>query len=400
MILHLPRKFKEQGRHGRIKTGGGSGAVVPPPIEDRYAAFRSYLVFGTVTELLTPGAIFPQRVIDSGVWNSSPSFPTFLSFCVAAYRNVGGIRYYSSISEASVTPNDANSYQLDWGAIPNAEGYRLVAFNDDGGGHVAVAGLDLTATTYLTHDPSEFSGSTVTTPLFTAAGNGSAVPSWQDLTGNSRHATQSSGLEQPHYITGQFNGKPCVRFDGAGDYMQTALFSPSLTNVTIIAAVKLNATGGGPFGNRVLLGADPKLLDSPSGFSPTKFGYYNGSTRETTKALNTNFNIWTLTHVASSGVITVRCNGVDVTGAAGGDLPMTRLIFASATSGIGSSMDFYGLDIWSRVLTAAEITDHELQMSNDFGGGSGGVPSPLKYVRITEDGNTRITEDGDQRILE
>lgn len=49
--------------------------------------------------------------------------------------------------------------------------------------------------------------------------DGDPVATWSDLSGNGNHATQATAGLRPLYKTSILNGRPVVRFDGAGDYL-------------------------------------------------------------------------------------------------------------------------------------------------------------------------------------
>lgn len=55
----------------------------------------------------------------------------------------------------------------------------------------------------------------------TGKNDGDSISSWNDFSGNSNHATQSTGSLQPLYKTGIKNGKPAVLFDGVDDILAT-----------------------------------------------------------------------------------------------------------------------------------------------------------------------------------
>lgn len=64
-------------------------------------------------------------------------------------------------------------------------------------------------------------------PSWTNPGNGNAVSSWRDGSGNSRDATQATGANQPLYRSSDsgLNSMPTVDFDGTNDYLATAGFT-------------------------------------------------------------------------------------------------------------------------------------------------------------------------------
>ncbi len=64
--------------------------------------------------------------------------------------------------------------------------------------------------------------------------NNDPVSSWTDVSGNNNHAAQSTGSNQPLYLTGQVNGLPAISFDGTDDRME---FTSAIdaTAVTVFA---------------------------------------------------------------------------------------------------------------------------------------------------------------------
>jgi hypothetical protein len=54
---------------------------------------------------------------------------------------------------------------------------------------------------------------------------GTGVSQWTDASGNGNNLTQATGANQPAYIASAVNGKPAVRFDGAGDFLGPKAFT-------------------------------------------------------------------------------------------------------------------------------------------------------------------------------
>jgi hypothetical protein len=60
--------------------------------------------------------------------------------------------------------------------------------------------------------------------------NGAAVASWNDDSGSGNTVTQGTSSQRPTFQTGQFNGRPCVRFDGVDDNLiAPSLIAPQIT---------------------------------------------------------------------------------------------------------------------------------------------------------------------------
>lgn len=67
-----------------------------------------------------------------------------------------------------------------------------------------------------------------------------AVTSWTDRSGNSNHATQSTGTAKPTYNATGKNGRPTLSFDG-GDFLQTPAIA--LTTFTFVVVWKSSSGG-------------------------------------------------------------------------------------------------------------------------------------------------------------
>lgn len=78
--------------------------------------------------------------------------------------------------------------------------------------------------------------------------NGELVTTWSDLSGNSRHATQTTGAAKPVWIMGPHtslpSGLPIVRFDGVDDILATPAYSwPANFTVIVVARSPAVAVG-------------------------------------------------------------------------------------------------------------------------------------------------------------
>ena len=82
----------------------------------------------------------------------------------------------------------------------------------------------------------------------TGLSDGDPVTTWSDLSGNGKDATQAAGGAKPTYKTGIQNGRSVVRFDGSSDFMETAAFSPDLSQPnTIIIVMNVKDAEGDSF---------------------------------------------------------------------------------------------------------------------------------------------------------
>jgi hypothetical protein len=98
------------------------------------------------------------------------------------------------------------------------------------------------ATNSATFDPSSIAGLQLWLKADALGlADGTAVSSWTDSSGNSRHAAQATSANQPLLKTGILNSKPIVRFDGSNDFLQTAAFSVAQP-LTVFSVAKTTST--------------------------------------------------------------------------------------------------------------------------------------------------------------
>lgn len=72
-------------------------------------------------------------------------------------------------------------------------------------------------------------------------GDGAAVTSWADSSGNGLTLTQATGANQPIFHTAGVNGLPAVTFDGVNDFLATAATTSPTTGVTVMVLLKPTA---------------------------------------------------------------------------------------------------------------------------------------------------------------
>lgn len=106
-------------------------------------------------------------------------------------------------------------------------------------------------------------------PAWSNPGNGNAVSSWNDASGNGRHATQATAGNRPTFrsSTAVLNSKPTVQFDGVNDWLSqatfTALSEPG--EIVIVGALTSTATAYGYFVDGTGAGGGPRWTVGKSG---------------------------------------------------------------------------------------------------------------------------------------
>ena len=76
------------------------------------------------------------------------------------------------------------------------------------------------------------------------SGDGGAIATWEDSSGNGRQASQGTAGNRPTYETGELNGLPVVRFT-ATDCMDVASFThPSEWTVLAVARTSTAVSSG------------------------------------------------------------------------------------------------------------------------------------------------------------
>jgi hypothetical protein len=78
-------------------------------------------------------------------------------------------------------------------------------------------------------------------------GNSGFIVTWYDQSGNGYDVSNATAAQQPTYVASGVNGKPVLRFDGAGDYLERASVDvPTVfgsNQGTIVFSQKQNAAG-------------------------------------------------------------------------------------------------------------------------------------------------------------
>jgi len=85
---------------------------------------------------------------------------------------------------------------------------------------------------------------------------GSNVSQWNDISGNSKTATQSTSSSRPTLVTAGLNGLNTISFDGNSDFFNVANTTVLSNNFTVYVVVKSNWTGASTSGTTFVGGAD------------------------------------------------------------------------------------------------------------------------------------------------
>lgn len=116
-----------------------------------------------------------------------------------------------------------------------------------------------------------------------------AISSWTDRSGNSRHAAQASGTKQPLYKLAIQNGMPAVRFDATDDCLTTAAINLASTAGLTIFVVFTAASGT----TRMLVESSATVVSNEGAFS---FARLTGNTIEASHNGNAGAAVsWTTT---------------------------------------------------------------------------------------------------------
>lgn len=86
-------------------------------------------------------------------------------------------------------------------------------------------------------------------PAWSNPGDGNAVSSWRDFSGNNRTASQGTGSKQPIYraAASAVNNQPAVQFDGSDDALATASFTTLTQTLSVVAVFNTTVTATGKF---------------------------------------------------------------------------------------------------------------------------------------------------------
>jgi lysophospholipase L1-like esterase len=194
----------------------------------------------------------------------------------------------------------------------------------------------------------------------TLAANNQTVQQWNDLSGNTRHASQATAGSRPTYIASAINGKPALRF--ASKNLQTTSFLGVGWNTACTFFIVCNRTSG----NSVVVAASSNGVSGiyvGSDVTPTAYtGSLSNIRWRSVNGLNTPLatHVQTFRHNGTSARYAV--NGRGRTAATTGSLGLTGTLSIGALSSAGSFAwpgDIAEIILYQRALTDAEVLDVE-----------------------------------------
>jgi len=322
---------------------------------------------------------------------------------------------FTSAAPTNLTAIAANGQvALEWDESVGATSYVLSRSTHRGGPYTLVA--TLTATRYT--DTSVANGTTYyyvvsainaagqganssevsATPYAVAAWfkadtisgltNGAAVATWNDVSGNGNNATQTVPSQRPTYITGAINGKPVVRFNGAGsDYL--AFPRPVQDDFTILCVFRSSqgiGTGTAFFQGAGLVNGEVAGVMNDFGTSLNANGFLLAGTGNPDTTIVSSSSIYTngqphfftFKRTRATGALVLYADGVQVGAATGGTQSLTsppRLVLgAQQTMLYFFTGDIAEVKIFNTPLLDSDRAAEESALKCAYGLGAGAAP--------------------------
>lgn len=138
-------------------------------------------------------------------------------------------------------------------------------------------------------------------PDWTNPGDGNAVSSWRDGSGNGRTVSQGTGTRQPIYRATGIGSQPGVQFDGTDDWLaSSSSFTATTGDLTKVMVLKPTATNSGRhFWSRGASGgrADGFVWGTAWGAYSPATGIFSGGT------VNTNAHLVIITFATAAEIV-------------------------------------------------------------------------------------------------
>jgi len=197
---------------------------------------------------------------------------------------------------------------------------------------------------------------------------GGYVSQWDDMSGNSRHASQATGAKQPAYVSSGLNGRPVLRFDGTNDCMSVSSLPITSSGITALYVIKQDvalikhvfSTADRVF--QLLTSSVPRLYSQIENVS----SYVGIPATNTSWACVTQVYDGTLSGVTN--ILSLYQNGVKGASAHSNGTPSASLTITSGEIGAHSGTDTFNGDIaeiivFSKALTGTQRRSVERYLS-------------------------------------
>lgn len=197
----------------------------------------------------------------------------------------------------------------------------------------------------------------------TPVADGTALSQWDDMSGNSRHAVQATGTNQPTYQTLEQNGRPAVRFDGVDNFMKTPAFAISQP-VTSFIVMKRTTVGASEYivhYTETAAGAAAELYNAAAG---NDLKLYAGTAEVTVTGKTVTAIYSLLINGATSRGFT---DGVGGTAGNAGTRGVNGItLAATSTPGSYSDVDIFEVIIFNALLSDADRRAVENWLSQKY----------------------------------
>jgi hypothetical protein len=191
------------------------------------------------------------------------------------------------------------------------------------------------------------------TALIKATLDGDPVGAWFDIK-SKYHPIMATNAKRPILKLNQYNGRPCLRFDGSDDYLQSANFGVGVLAQpnTIFVVYKFLATGATKY---IIDGNDGVNRTIIYSAATSKISIYGGTLLQSALTVDTNFHLTRGLFNGASSEIQVDAAAAVV--AAGGALGIDGLAVGAPNGGASpSNIDICEIILYNKALSAGEIT--------------------------------------------
>lgn len=193
------------------------------------------------------------------------------------------------------------------------------------------------------------------------------VARWEDKSGNSRHAIQSTANARPVLKTGIRNFKNALRFDGVNDFLDISSIQIPQP-YTVFAAFIFRNNGSYLFdktnaSNRVAIGWNASGTSQDNG----KIFYFAGGTSVPADSQSSAFTNLIITTLFNGQSSFLKKNGSQILSANSGTAPIDSIRFATSF-GLSAPCngDFYEILIYNSALSQSQIQSVETYLNTKW----------------------------------